>query len=228
MANSIIVYRKTRLKNISGQRFGLLTVLRISHRFAARGYPHTFWLCQCDCGTIKAVKSSSLLKKKQPTRSCGCLRYKSYAKTHGATVNYQETREYVTWKNMKGRCLIPSSSSFHDYGGRGIKICERWIKGEEGLTPFECFLSDMGHKPSTKHSIERIDCNGDYTPENCRWALRLEQARNTRRTHWIKYDGRTTAFSELCASYGIHDCVVRRRLVRGWELKRALETPLLK
>lgn len=129
--------------------------------------------------------------------------------------------EYQVWKAMRARCLRPSSSGFHKYGARGITICKKW-------DDFTVFFEDMGSRPSSIHSIDRIDNNGNYKPSNCRWAMPKQQARNKRNVPTVIWDGTTTTLVDLCDRFSISIKTVRNRLRTGWELTAALKTPASK
>ena len=128
------------------------------------------------------------------------------------------TSTYRTWSHMKGRCSNPNEARYKDYGGRGIKVCERWMK-------FENFLEDMGEKPDNK-TLDRIDNDGDYCPENCRWATIDQQSRNTRRSKIMTYNGKTQPMIDWAEELGISYAVLKTRTRRGWTTERALGTPV--
>ena len=119
---------------------------------------------------------------------------------------------------MRSRCNKSDDLHYPLYGGRGIKVCGRW-------DAFDNFLHDIGERPSNAHSIDRIDVNGDYTPDNCRWATAKEQGLNRRDTRWITYKGDTLSTKDMAEKYGIPRTTLRRRIDSGWSVERAIETP---
>jgi hypothetical protein len=161
--------------------------------------------------------SSSL--KSGDTRSCGCLFLSLLRKRltiHGGS----NTSEFSTWGLIKYRCNNKNSPDWKDYGGRGITVCSRW------LNSFENFLEDMGNKPSKKHSIDRIDNNGNYDPSNCRWSTIIEQANNKRNNIFIKYNGEPKSALELSKIIGIRPDTILCRVRYGWSDSDIINTPL--
>lgn len=153
------------LSKMIGHRFGRLTVAAEAER---RGYQR-FYFVRCDCGIEKQVSSNCL--RTGVTKSCGCLRDQV---KHGGYAKGERAPEIGSWQGMKDRCYKPSHKSFKNYGGRGISVCRRW------LDSYETFLADMGRKPTPQHTIDRIDNDGDYEPDNCKWSTPSEQRRNQR------------------------------------------------
>jgi hypothetical protein len=142
-----------------------------------------------------------------------------HARKHGCGIPGKRTTEYQSWMAMRQRCLDPNFRFYFRYGGRGIKICARWDS-------FQAFLDDMGPKPSPEHELDRFpDNNGDYCPENCRWATKKEQARNRRTNHLLTFQGITLTIAEWGEKTGIGRKNIAARLRKGWSIEKALTTP---
>jgi hypothetical protein len=155
---------------MTGRRFGRLVVVRLLER---RGKSAYFWECRCDCGIVKGFDGHSL--RRGHVQSCGCLKRdldRMKMVTHGDSRAGRVTPEYRAWRGMKSRCYRTTIKCYPYYGGRGIRVCDRW------LTSFENFLADMGRRPSSQHSLERKDPDGHYEPSNCKWATKEEQMKN--------------------------------------------------
>ncbi len=200
------------------QRFGLLTALEpagvIERQGRHRIRRYRMWRFACNCGR-KTVASAKDVRSGN-TKSCGC-RKKLGRLTHGHTSGRRVTSEYSCWMALRARCYDKTHVAYGRYGGRGIRVCKQWRHS------FETFLSNMGLKPSKRHSIERIDPSGNYEPDNCRWATDREQARNTRRTIHVKIGGNSICLKDACRKVGLRYQTVRRRLKLGWPMERALK-----
>jgi hypothetical protein len=173
---------------------------------------HIHMLCRCDCGTEKAISLYSL--KKGATQSCGCYRKEKGPgnKRHGL----HASRTYKAWLSMRQRCLNSNNPTFKNYGGRGITIDPSW-------NSFDQFLADMGEVPDGM-SIERKDNDKGYGPDNCVWADRTTQSRNTRKCRQITHNGQTKTLVEWAEEHGINPTTLAKRLDTGWESERALTT----
>lgn len=168
----------------------------------------------CDCGTVKEFDLSKLMTGY--TKSCGCLMPEASAKNsrkHGDAArdeNERQAPEYVAWVSIKQRCYNPKLKNFHLWGGRGITMCDRWFND------YTAFLADMGPRPSPKHSVDRRETDGNYEPNNCRWATRKEQGRNIRTNRMITVKGETICLAEWAERSGISADVISCRLDAGW------------
>lgn len=176
--------------------------------------------CLCECGNKKSVPFGNLIQGL--VKSCGCLRKESIANV-GRTINKKHgmalTDVYHIWSSMKARCLNKNSISFPNYGGRGIKVCKEWELS------FEAFYRDMGPRPSKNHEIDRIDPNGNYDPNNCRWIDGISQQNNRRNNKEITFQGRTMTIAEWAREKGWGRMKLWQRLKKGWSVEKALLTP---
>ena len=198
-------------RNLVGQRFGKLTILA----YAPKRNKRTRIVCQCDCGKIVTVDQSNVLAGH--TTACGCANVPA-TKAANTKHGMNDSTIYRRWHWMIQRCSNPRSEHWSYYGGRGIKVCERWHS-------FEAFYADMGNPPPGT-TLDRIDVNGDYSPENCRWATRTEQARNRRNTTMLTHNGETLPVAEWAERYGLSFYVLYERLKAGWSVERALTEPV--
>lgn len=204
------------MKVSPGDVFGRLTV--IENDKPRPGTRDRYVICRCVCGCSKSIYVSNLTSNK--VNSCGCLRKELTSQAFLVHGQADKTPEYQSWLHIRSRCLIATNKSYPDYGGRGIKICARWDS-------FELFFEDMGQRPSPKHSIDRIDNNGDYCPENCRWATPKTQSNNKRNNHLIEYKGTTKTIAQWAEALSISRTTLRNRIVRGgWSVEKALTTPI--
>jgi hypothetical protein len=192
-----------------GEKFGRLTIFAFD-RYTKRG---ALWKCLCECGNIISVGFGPL--NNGNTKSCGCYKREKFRKT--VTVHGMHgTPEYVVWIGVHARCYNPKSKNYRYYGGRGIIMCERWKNS------FINFYADMGNRPFDQHTtIDRIDGNGPYSPENCRWATDIEQHNNQRNNHQISYNGETKTIAEWARELDIPYHRLRSRIIRGMPIERA-------
>jgi hypothetical protein len=197
--------------DLTGQSFGCLTVIRKLPAPTRHG--NYRWECVCSCGVTTTVTSGDL--RTRHTKSCGCLRHESNpSNRRGRTHGMSTTPAYQSWSGMRDRCLNKDNRAYPRYGGRGITICDRW-------SSFQNFLDDMGPRPDD-HTLDRIDNNGPYSPDNCRWALWTQQNRNTRANRRLTFQGRTQPIVAWAEETGINHGVIRNRLRLGWPVEKAL------
>lgn len=209
----------SKLIDLTGMTFDALRVVgRAESHITPKGTAITMWECKCQCG--KTVIATSQNLRRRHTRSCGCL-FPQHNLTHGDCTDGQVSRLYNIWYQMIQRCYNAKNPKYPLYGGRGITVCDDW-KGE--YTKFKTWAMSNGYEENL--TIDRANVNGNYSPENCRWATRREQANNTRRNVLITYDGDTKTMSEWATQYGIPYKTLWHRLNNGWEIPKAISTPL--
>ena len=202
-----------RKKDLTGMKFGMLTVLHEAERDSRR---KVTWHCRCDCGKELDVLSCYLLGGKK--KCCGCSTWDILSaknRRHGET----NTRLHKTWQNMRNRCRNKNSKDYPDYGGRGIKVCDDWINSYES---FRDWAVVSGYSDGL--SIDRIDVNGDYCPENCRWVTQKEQSRNTRRNIHVEKDGFSGCLLDYCVLNDLNYHTVISRLNLGWPIEEAISS----
>lgn len=194
------------MKNIIGKKFGRLTVLKFHHNSGKPRYEN-FFECKCECGNLKVCSMQNLISGN--TQSCGCIKKEQTIQMftkHGK----RHTRLYRIWLNMKNRCNNKKSKCFYYYGGKGIKIYDEW------LNDFMSFYNwSMSHGYRDDLTIDRIDNNKDYCPENCRWVTYLQQGRNTERNHLLTINGETRCICEWAEYVGICKDTIYNRMKKG-------------
>lgn len=211
-----------------GQRVGRWTLLSEAPKSETPASRRPRWLCRCDCGTEKFVLGQSLrlalCASVGGSRSCGCLAIETSTR-HGSASKGRPSAEYLAWINAKKRCNNPRNASYRDYGGRGIRMRAAWTDS------FETFSHDMGTRPSPKHSLDRIDPDGDYEPSNCRWATLDIQTRNKRNIRWFAFEGERLILAEVAVRLGITRDQARSLQKRGrlpaWHIVGARMTSVL-
>ena len=201
------------VKNLTGQQFGRLTVIGLEPANSRK----TYWICQCDCGNIKVVRSDSL--QNGSVRSCGCLKReqnsinlnKSEAKKKYYATGYKVggTRLYNIWQNMKSRCYREKDTRYHRYGGRGIIVCDEW---KNDFIAFHNWAMNNGYQEEL--TIDRIDIDGNYEPSNCRWATIKEQCNNRSTNILITIGNSTRNLTEWCDIFNVDYKKVHARYVR--------------
>lgn len=195
-----------------GKRFGRLIVVSEEEPYVSlSGKRVLVYKCKCDCGNVKNVRGTHLRQGR--VKSCGCL--KAEQETHG------NDRIAHIWMHMKNRCYNPKSTSYKNYGARGITICDEWIND---FFAFKKWALENGY--NDKLSIDRIDNNGGYEPTNCKWSSDVEQGRNRRNTIMLSCDGETRPLTEWAEITGINQKTLRNRKYLGWTDEEILRTPV--
>lgn len=194
---------ETKRPDETGHRYGRLTVVSRAPSYRTRSYASARLVCQCDCGQTCVVRGAAL--RDGTTRSCGCLQ-RDVATTHGDTPASGDSREYEAWHHMKARCLRPTHPQWKNYGGRGITVCARWSES------FAMFLADMGRCPLGR-SLDRIDNDAGYAPDNCRWATAQQQGMNRRDVHRWTLDGERISVRAMAEWLALPVPALARRLL---------------
>jgi len=195
-----------------GDKFGELTAIKFIETKKKSGQ---FWLFRCDCKVEKIICVGKV--KAGHTKSCGCLVEKRLKEGLNLKHGMYGTKIYMSWSNMKNRCLNKNHPKFKNYGYRGITICSEWTK-------FENFYKDIGERPVGK-TLDRIDNNGNYNKENCKWSTNKEQSNNRRDNHLIAYEGKTQNMKQWSEELEIeYNTLIHRLLNSKWSIKRAFET----
>lgn len=199
----------TTFRDLTGLRSGRLVAIERAPNIGRR----VAWLCVCDCGRTKVVESHRVTA--QSVQSCGCMLNEA-RRTASLTHGLSDKPECYVWHGMMARCYKAAHQSYRRYGGRGIYVCDRWKNS------FENFYADMGPRPSSGHSLDRIDNNGPYSPENCRWATVQEQALNKEVNVFIEYQGRVQCMTHWSRELGIHQRTLSDRMARGMTFAEAV------
>ena len=209
-------YMPARIKVEPGEKYNRWTIIEEVEKKKGKRY----FLCRCDCGTIREVRFIAL--RSGGSKSCGCLR-NDKSRERRTTHGKWGTKIYECWHHMKQRCLNENDNNYDYYGGRGISVCEEWMDFEN----FYEWAIENGYKEGL--TLERIDVNGDYCPENCTWVTQAEQLNNTRRTRKITFQGKTQSLKEwwreIKDEINITYQSLRKRLNNGWEVERAFTEP---
>lgn len=213
MASRTITPKRSYLK--AGQKFGRLTAVT----FVGRDIHHTpIWLWKCDCGKQHKATSDNITKGK--TKSCGCLRNeRTISRNKDRAIHgMSHTTPHIIWWAMIQRCYNENHEAYRNYGGRGIVVCDRWKES------FLSFYADMWPRTSPVHTLDRIDNDGPYCKENCKWSTLSEQARNRRFNRFVLFEGRSITTAEAASIYGMEANTLRRRLNKGWNVHTAITT----
>ena len=198
--------------DLTGKRFGKLVAVK---SYYDQEKKVTFWECQCDCGNVCNVRANRLMHGR--TKSCGCLKKENHVKTHGMT----KTRIYNIWRGMKKRCYDLTNHNYLYYGKRGITVCDEW---RDSFDSFYCWAKHNGYQEQL--SLDRIDNNGNYCPENCRWVSVKEQNNNRSVSINITYNGKTQNLSEWCKELNLPYIRIYQRIIKyGYTFEEAITEP---
>lgn len=214
---------KSLKEDITGQKFGRLTVIEFSHIEKRK----TYWKCRCDCGKEIITRADGL--KNGHTSSCGCYNKEILQNaTHNIKHGFSKKRIYHIWEDMKNRCYAERGEQYCNYGGRGISVCDEWL-GEDGAKKFIKWAYANGYDENAQFgecTLDRIDVNGNYEPQNCRWVSAKKQANNTRKNLYISYMGETKTLAEWCEHLGLPYHTIKKRIYSGWNIEDAFLKPI--
>ena len=209
-------------KDIIGQRFGKLKVVSFAYTRKGNGRSyHSYYNCICDCG--KSCVIDGLKLRSGHTQSCGCYRHERQIEANTKHKG-RYTRLYIVWCNMKGRCYNPNNKRYANYGARGITVCEEW---RENFGAFKEWAEKNGYKVDAKrgeNTIDRINNDKDYCPENCRWVSNKQQANNKSTNIFITYKSRTKTIAEWSEEIGLKPDTIKNRIKKGWSIEKTFET----
>jgi hypothetical protein len=225
MSDYIVVHGIRIAKTFEPETFGRLTT--IGPRFlvpVGSGFFVAKQVCICQCGNMTITSTNDM--RTGTTKSCGCLsREKARQKCIETKTKHgmAGTPTYTIWKGLKKRCYNEKTEAYRNYGGRGIRVCDRWLDPENG---FVNFLEDMGERPSDNHEVDRYpNQDGNYEPGNCRWATHTEQARNKRNNKLLTHNGKTQCVAAWAEELGMRQTTISDRLRRGWSVEKTLTAP---
>ena len=210
--------------NLSGERYGKLLVIKETEPIInPSGRKRTMWLCQCDCGNYHKASTDNL--RSGEVTSCGCAKDSRWLKTHG----FSSERLYHIWCDIKDRCYNENNNRYQHYGGKNIHMCDEWL---HDYLAFRTWMIEHGYNANAKYgesTIDRIDVNGGYCPENCRVVNMITQNRNRTNTLMYTYHGETKSLPEWAEQYGLKYSTLRARIeVHHWDIETALLTPVIK
>lgn len=204
-------------KDITGKKYNMLTAIKhYDYVLQSNGKKEERWVFECDCGRKVVCRVSNIIYKGCSQKSCGCYREKNPPRKKNGL---SHSRIYSIWRHMINRCYDIKNDCYKNYGGRGITVCKEW---RDDLLAFKDWADKNGYKDSL--TIDRIDNNGDYCPENCRWVTMKEQSRNKRTNRTMLYNGKKRCVSELCEVFCVRPGIIRNRLYRGATLNINLFT----
>lgn len=213
--------------DITGNKYGKLTVKEMLPKYKQNksGRWLTYCLCDCDCGSSGVIVAANKLKARH-TQSCGCLQKDRSLKSlleRSTTHGMSETKLYAIWCAMRSRCNLKTDKNYKHYGGRGISVCSEWNSNFE---PFRDWMIENGYVETndrnTRYTIDRIDVDGDYTPENCRISTQGTQANNKRNNKYVTYNGETHTIADWARIKGMNYKSFCNRLYKGWSFEEAM------